>query len=331
MENVGKSTNLHFIKNSKKNILFVDRDIDVDNNAIVDSLNSVCYDMIIFDDATQYRQGFLVNDFFVKLKTLNLSRPWIILTSDFTFYRSSEEQIVYYPYHCFVNLDVCRTIEVDIKNLRNNYLGFLPWHLYFVRLLFLLKFVQQDWFNKCLVNYLPENILTDFQKKILYSSVQQLSPQELFNLNQFHIDFPNGLVADINDDRLELQYINNCANTDCYINFMIESEYDLPFITEKTIKPYLCGQFSAVLGNNLLYNHLEEIGIDIFKDYLDMYVPNVDIRERVDLTIEKLSKFMFNIEQSWIETYPRRLENYNYVRSTSFVDKLEFKIKQWVN
>jgi len=331
MLNVGKRTNLNFINNSKKNILFVDRDIDIDHPGIVDSINSACHDMIVFDDATHYKRGFDVNNFFCRLKKLNLSRPWIILTSDFTYYHSSEDQIVYYPYHCFVNLDICRTTEVDIRSLRNNYLGFLPWHLYPVRLSFLLKFFQQDWFNKCLVNYLPEKILTATQKKILESSIQQLSPQELGVLKQFHVDFPNGLVADMNDDRREIQYINNSANTDCYINFMIESEYDFPFITEKSIKPYLCGQFSAVLSNNLLYNHLEEIGIDILKDYLDMYVPNIDVQERVDITIKKLSKLILNIEQIWIDTYQRRLENYNYVRSTAFVDKLEFKIKQWVN
>lgn len=92
----------------------------------------------------------------------------------------------------------------------------------------------------------------------------------------------------------------------------------------------MCGQFSAVLGNNSLLQHLQELGIDTLTDHLNMQVSDTNFRHALDTILNRLSNLITNIEQSWVDTYPRRLENYHYVRSNTFVNKLECNLKKWL-
>jgi hypothetical protein len=288
------------------------------------------YDIIIFDDATPYLRNYDARDMYNNLIQLHLTKPWIIITSDFNYYKSAIKNIVYYPFHFLVGIYSARKTELDIKQLRKHYLGFLSFHNYEIRLITFLKLYQQKWFDKCLANYKPSHELTPRQLQVLQNSIAQLNESELNLLEKFNKQFPHGIVADSSTTGLDFVSIDNTANTDCYINLMIESEYNLPFITEKTIKPYLCGQFSAVLGNNFLYQHLQNLGIDTLQDYLEMQVWNSDPRQTIDTILNRLSDLIVNIEQSWIDTYPRRLDNYYYVRSDKFINKLDDGIKEWL-
>jgi hypothetical protein len=165
------------------------------------------------------------------------------------------------------------------------------------------------------------------QSAVLNAAIAQLTPSELGTLGELSKVLP--LVADHNDSH-EFISTRNLCYTDCYINAMVESDYDTPFLTEKSLKPYFSGQFSAVLGNNRIYDHLTDLGVDTMQDYLDLSTDTGDFGERVDQTLHKVSALLPNIEQVWHDTYERRLYNYNYVRSVKFTDKMENKIKQWL-
>jgi hypothetical protein len=135
------------------------------------------------------------------------------------------------------------------------------------------------------------------------------------------------LVADPTDHHGHIA-TKNLGYSNCYINAMVESDYDTPFLTEKSLKPYFSGQFSAVLGNNKIYSHITDLGIDTMQDYLDLSTNAINFGDRVDETVAKISALLPNIEHAWHETYQRRLCNYNYTRSDAFVDRLEIDIKQ---
>lgn len=341
MENVGDmeldsyfTTQLlsNFSTFSSKKILIVDRIYALDHSYLLPEYldKNKDYDIIVFDDATPYVRNCQVQKMYENVVECNIKTPWIIITSDFNYYKSHEKNIVYYPYHLLFSVAYSKNTEINIRQLRNYFIGFLPWHLHELRLVTIIKLYQQKWFDKCLINYFPKKTLTPFQLEILQRSMNNLSSVESTLLQEFNDNFPNGMLADTSEEFIDLNSLNNKANTDCYINLMIESEYNLPFITEKTIKPYLCGQFSAVLGNNFLYKHLQNLGIDTLQDYLEMQVWNLDPRQTIDTILNRLSDLIVNIEQSWIDTYPRRLDNYYYVRSDKFINKLDDGIKEWL-
>lgn len=316
---------------SKKNLI-VDRKYALDHSLLLPEYldKNKDYDIIVFDDATPYIRNCQVQKMYENVVECNIKTPWIIITSDFNYYKSHEKNIVYYPYHLLFSVAHSKNTEIKISQLRNYFIGFLPWHLHELRLVTIIKLYQQKWFDKCLINYFPKKTLTPFQLEILQCSMNNLSSVESTLLQEFNDNFPNGMIADTSEEFIDFYSLNNKANTDCYVNLMIESEFDLPFITEKSIKPYLCGQFSAVFGNNALTKHLQELGIDTLTDYLNMQVSDRDFRNAIDTILNRLSDLITNIEQSWVDTYPRRLENYNYVRSDAFIYKLEYNLKEWL-
>jgi hypothetical protein len=302
-------------------------------------------DLIVFDYSYRYCRSYGDTQLYEIIKLANLTTDWVIVTSNFSFYKSTNPRIVYYPAHIVEVLD-CELEDIDIVSYRENYLGFLSFHMHPHRLIALVRLFKQGWFNKCLINFTLEDAM-NYQQKIIYdASLKLLTDEELTILDQIvktgpYVADPSEIIKVESRDyctEIDLLSIDNIGFTDCYINMLTESDYDIQFITEKSIKPFLTGQLWAVFGNQDLSNHLKELGLDIMEDYLTPNFkfddPNLHaldrLRKDVEQTISQISNLLPNIEEVWDATYCRRKYNYELVRSPKFLEMLRRPIVSYL-
>jgi hypothetical protein len=326
--------NQHLCRLTAKKILVVDES-DLLSNSISVELTDT-YDIMVFDYATPYQRYVDEVKLFDQLTQLNLSIDWIIITSNFMYYHSDNSQIVYYPIYLIDGID--KAVEKNswfnpnIQQPRRHNLSFLTYHLHWHRILSLISLYKQTWFNTCLINLLPIDKMNASQLQGYQAGILSLDSTELETMNELFKLAP--LVADKTDDQREIVNVQNRAFTDCYINMFTESDYARPFITEKSIKPFLTGQFTAVLAHNGLYNHLRELGFDLLSDYinLDFEIKNVsDVRLAINNVVDQIDKLLPNIEQAWKDTYTRRQHNYNLARSPALRSNLCQTLSEQLN
>lgn len=312
------------------NILIVDND-DLTAGKISAELTA-SYDIMIFDYSTTYRR--YINELTVvdSLTQLNLSIPWLIITSNFTYYKSNNTKILYYPIYFIDGIDKGSYTTIDIRSQRLHNLSFLTYHLHWHRLLSLLALYKQKWFNTCLINLLPINQMNASQLQSYQHGIQSMPPDEISSLQDLFRLAP--FVADDTDNQLEIANIQNRAFTHCYINMFTESDYCNLFITEKSIKPFLSGQFFAILAHTKMYEHLHELGFDLLNEYIDMQtIENTqdNLRNHIDTTINQISNLLPNIKQVWDDTYIRRKHNYELARSSALRNELCRELLEHLN
>ena len=139
------------------------------------------------------------------------------------------------------------------------------------------------------------------------------------------------LVADRTDLKEEIVNIKNIAFSDAYINLLTESDYPNVFVTEKSIKPFLAGQFSAVIAHPKVYKHLEDLGFDLLSDYINLNMDTLDIRENIVNIMSQITSIKDNIEDLWNSSYSRRMHNYNLVRDPTLFNMLTHDLQNWLD
>lgn len=270
-------------------------------------------DIIIIDYATNYMRQEFEEFICDQLSQHTLPKPWIIITSDLKYFNQQHEHIVYYPIYLIDGLDKGGNTEIKFKNQRTHNICFLTYHYHWHRVLILLALYQKMRFDSCLVNLPKLDALTESQSQSLTNCFIHLTLAEQKLVNEMFGLAP--LVADSTDSQQEIVDLNNRAFFDSYINIFTESDYPQPFVTEKSVKPFLSGQFFAVFGHPSAYQHLKDLGFDLFEDYLPM-PQHKDFRQNVQELMTTINGLIPNIESIWNDTYDRRLHNYTLARSS---------------
>lgn len=112
------------------------------------------------------------------------------------------------------------------------------------------------------------------------------------------------------------------ALTDSYTHLVTEAAvFPRVFITEKIWKPIVSGQLFFVLGSPGTIKFLQEVGVDVFNDYInhDHYDNEEDWRTRLDLLYEVIDDFMSkDLYSIYQETVDRRITNCNKFYSGEF-------------
>lgn len=286
------------------------------------------YDVILIDYATNYVRWQLENSIYRLLSQCILSKPWFIITSDFKYYNQQHSHIIYYPIYLIDGLDQGSDTEIEIKNQRSYNVCFLTYHYHLHRILTMLELYNQTKFESCLINLPKLNTLNDSQQQSLNNSLSYLTADEQHLVEEMFKLAP--MVADSTDSRENIVNLNNRAFSDSYINIFTESNYPNPFVTEKSIKPFLSGQLFAVLGHPTAYLHLKELGFDLFEDYLPMPQRDDD-RQNIQELIDMINSLIPNIDSVWNDTYKRRLRNYNIARSFKLKDNLRSHLRTQLN
>lgn len=276
-------------------------------------------DIIIIDYATNYMRAEIEENICNQLSQHTLSKPWIIITSDFKYFNQQHKHIVYYPIYLIDGLDKGGNTEIEIRNQRSHNICFLTYHYHWHRVLILLSLYQSMRFESCLINLPESTALNNSQTQSLKNSFFHLTLTERQLVEEMFKMAP--LVADDTDIQVELVDIENSAFHNSYINIFTESDYSNPFVTEKSVKPFLSGQFFAVFGHPTAYQHLKELGFDLFEDYLPI-PQHKDFRQNVQELMEAISNLIPKIDLVWDSTYERRLHNYRLSRSVELRARL---------
>jgi hypothetical protein len=281
------------------------------------------YDIIIINHTTGYLKQELEETICDQLKQYQLSKPWIIITSDFKYYNQQHSHIVYYPIYLIDGLDKGNETSVEFKNHRSHTVCFLTYHYYWHRLLILLELYKRMNFESCLVNLPMISQLNTIQAQSLENSFFDLTAEEKQMVNEMFKMSP--IVADPTDPKDEIVNLKNGAFHNSYINIFTESDYAYPMVTEKSIKPFLSGQFFAVFGHPSAYAHLKELGFDLFEDYLPM-PQHQDFRQDLNELMNMIDELTPKLADAWDNTYNRRLHNYTLARSAELRNKLCYEL-----
>jgi hypothetical protein len=304
-------------------------------NLIIDltCINNTCsdeYDIILIDYATNYIREDIEELIYNQLCQHTLPKPWIIITSDFKYFNQQHSHIVYYPIYLIDGLDKGGNTEIEIKNQRHHNICFLTYHYHWHRVLVLLALYRNLKFESCLINLPKLNNLSSSQSQSLENSFVYLTSDEQLLVGELFKMAP--LVVDSTDSQIELVNIENKAFYDSYINIFTESGYGnvISMVTEKSVKPFLSGQFFAVFTHPRSYAHLKELGFDLFEDYLPMPQHN-NFRQNIQELLDMVTDLMPKIQSIWDDTYDRRLHNYQLARSPELRSKLCYHLRRCLN
>ena len=118
------------------------------------------------------------------------------------------------------------------------------------------------------------------------------------------------------------------AYTNSYIHLITETTVlKKVFITEKTWKSVASGQLFILLGNPGSIQHLRNLGVDVFDDYIDhnYYDNEPDWQKRIDKIHDLVGHFMSMpnsfLEQINKETQTRRFDNMEKYFTGEFISK----------
>lgn len=286
-------------------------------------------DLLVIDYATCYVRNDKEEDLCRSYANMKIQVPWILLTSNFEYYKTDNENIVYYPVHLIQCIIENKDSHVDIRRKRNFDVGFVNGNLHNIRIMLALELFKYEWFSKCRINFPDVTRLDKTQKNVYLNTVSHMNDSEKKLLSEFVKQLP--LDADptegLDNVGLKAAYnLNgNAGFVDCYVNAMVESEWNLPYITEKSIKPFLAGQFSAVLANVGVYSHLEDLGFDIMDSYINLKTQG-DMHSSISDMCKQIDMLLQNIEPAWEDSYTRRLANYQLAKSDELLNKLQKKL-----
>lgn len=265
-----------------------------------------------------------------KFNSYNINIPWTIVTSDVTYYNKNESNIIYYPIFLIEGIlkgPISR--YYDIQKPRNNIACFLTYHLHVHRLMVFAQLVKQSWFTKCQVNLLNPAQMTESQLNAYTTGMQFITADEKNQMLELIKMAP--ITADPDDNQRMIINTDNKSFWNSYVNIFTESDYPLGnFITEKSIKPFLTGQFPAVIANPTVYAHLEELGFDLLSDCINLKTSTLDIRENITNVMHQVTQLEPTIEYKWNETYNRRLHNFNLARSPALLDAVRLDLRTWL-
>ena len=270
---------------------------------------------IIIDDSSSYHpmgdELFSIRD---RIMDMGLQQPWVILTSDFNT-PSWEKNIMFYPSYVIDIFQLSAIPEVEIVRQRSHNLGFIFNRAYYQRGVSVIKMYQLPWFDTCVIKFPTQEFdtsgISEHDRAIFDVKIVPSLPW----------------CAEFEGDALE---INHIGFTDCYINFMIESSYPSPLVSEKSIKPFLAGQIPSVMGNSKLSNLMNSWGFDMMENYISQPTHD-DIHRNLDELLPQLTNVIGNIKQIWHETLPSRQHNYDWARTHDFKMILEKELLEWLH
>jgi phenylalanine-4-hydroxylase len=277
--------------------------------------NSPSNNLLVFDKSDGPVDNEL--EYIDWINSLNLNRPYVLVTSNYHYHINKHPIIVHYPRYFFTLLNNAHLVKMpNISDLRPHKISCLNRNPWIHKILNFVSMQKQPWFDDvqksfgCLYPELPT------QYDYLTSDVMQLITTE--QADYLKSIYP--LKLNIPDDLNKFES-NACATyRTCYIDYAPESRHDQTFISEKTWKPIFSGQFFFILGPCGVIDYLRGIGVDVFDDLIDhSYDMESNLVVKVDALMTSITKFLDNnLDQLWIDTYHRRRKNLDLMYNPDF-------------
>jgi len=252
---------------------------------------------------------------------------FVIVTSNYEYYQENNSNVVYFPVYLFLTLQNPSLTKYDIKNKRPYPLQCLSMNPWLHKTLNIVKLSQRSWFDQCQTSFywVDSPGRPGASQGIVDWVVPELTEEEKDIITRLTIPFTINLDNEPFPDGWE--YVSNASQTHrlCYIDYVLESSVHEKFVSEKIWKPILSGQLFLSLGSMGLIKHLEDLGIDTFRDIIDhsRYDNVVDTRTKIDVILGLLDNLLCsNLDRLWDDTYERRLHNLNLMYDPDFHQQL---------
>jgi hypothetical protein len=255
---------------------------------------------------------------------------FVVLSGDIAHFKNPKPYICYFPYWYLSQQSIPpQDIKKNLNQNRKYKLSCLNGRSRYHRIENYVRLKSQPYFDKLLFvmhnNFDRENEI----KEAPNSTNQNLATvwnesyvtEFLSDCHSFHRHW-------INDHS-----VDHPAYTDSYINYVTESSAkpDILFLSEKTWKPFMSGQFGIWLGNPGTVEFLRSIGFDVFDDLIDhSYDCELDFHRRIELLHQSISQIInMDLEQLFISTEQRRLHNQNLFYSNYLKNLLTKQVKDY--
>ena len=314
----------NFVKDhSSRQIYFINEMLHNDSQIVVPD----CTELVVFD------QSFtnFTSEQFELLKNKISNIDYIIITSNYYYFKNKHPNIIYFPFYYFYllyNYDVLK--RYNIESLRPYKLMCLNLNPWYYRTVNFLEMSERYWFRDSKISfhwtYDKENFNTT---NIGKDTLTILTQDQKKHLAKF--TFP--IVVEENWELNGSYYVGNSSHLyqDTYINYITESITNpddsntfQEYITEKVWKAIFSGQFFYILGTSKIVEHLRELGVDVYDDIINHSYDNEhDGSKRIQLILDDLDRLLdLGLDKIWIDTYERRKRNLDLVYSQEFQDFL---------
>lgn len=311
--------------------MYSDNGMLVDNN--IDYLNKLDADLVIIPLSSHPSELVAAESWWKNTEQLN--KPLLVLTS----YAVDNSKCIYCPIwpilypSKYVTIDY-PTEQQCVNSCRNYMYSCLNNRFTIDRALNLIVWEKYHGvFDKhylVTMNYSPSDIHTNNEAKQQLDLVEQLlatKPVEYKNIfdNLFGQLPIKNKAAEFYLDPFELM---NAAFLDSKLNVVTEHWHftQTPFISEKSLKPILAGQFFVSTGSVGTIEAVRDLGFDTFDDIIDhsVYTSETDLLEKM----EKIHKYLHSVknwpwESIYRSTEKRRLKNRDLLLSGNIQKKFK--------
>lgn len=263
----------------------------------------------------------------------------IVVTEDWHYYYNPTPGIVYFPYNLWIQST--QKVEKYYENSRTFYnaklektkpLMCLNRNLQWHRLYVLDKMTKAPWLSKCDFSF----VLSLGNKLENPEVLEKLTDGERHHLAQ--LDLPIFLDYE-KDSAINFGYSNGASNVNtpvydrCAVNLITETSVDEPnLVTEKTTKAFSAYQIPIVIGKPGVNQYLEDLGMDMFKDYVPWQSWDKELNpqsrmkkifEFVDTIMQKPERILYTHKQ----LHPRLIRNKEYFHSAKFADNITSQLQ----
>jgi len=265
-----------------------------------------------------------VHWFYDQILKLEYHSDFLILSPDVHDLSSQNDNIVYYPYwFLFLRKKHEPHPKTTISNsIRRYKISCLNGRARPHRIENFIKARKKIWFNQ---------MLFSFHNEFCADTEQKEQPGLTFDneniLSEFLELLPTLPARTYNDN-----FTFHPAYTDTYINFVTETGVHANelFISEKSFKPLLAGQFGIWLSSPGLVSYLRSIGFDVFDDYIDHgYDDEINWHRRIDMIHHQIVQLLdLDFEKIFIDTSSRRLYNQQHFYSDTLFQRLTNNLQE---
>jgi hypothetical protein len=135
------------------------------------------------------------------------------------------------------------------------------------------------------------------------------------------------------------QYSNlNKKISHAFINLVMETNFEyevdadvwnVPFITEKSTKPFIWGQVPLFVCCHDSLKYLRELGLDLFDDIIDhSYDLEIDPYKRIKMTVDQLEKICSQPIEHWQKYKQDNISR--FIKNSKLVAKLNLSMNKKV-
>ena len=254
-----------------------------------------------------------------------LCNDFVVLSGDATYYYQPKKHVCYFPFW-YLHQKYRFQSNFAIDKPRQYVISCMNKVSRYHRIENFIKLQKKSYFDQMLFG-----MLFDYNR----TQVARNVPRQFYNLDIIK-EFESQIPAEKTKmtDKQDVHSINLPAYYDSYANLVTETSIykDTIFVSEKSWKPFMSGQFGLWLSNPGTVDFFRDLGFDVFDDIFQdhFYDKETDLNKRIDNLHSIIDDYMqMNSSDMFEKTLPRRKANLELFYSEDLEQKLTNQTKQY--